>query len=193
MRCFAKRNIRHFVVTFFVLAAWPILAQLQQDFPARPIRVIVPLTAGSAADILARRLALKMNENWGQPVVVENRPGAGTTLGAGLVAKAVPDGYTLLTNSAAFAASAAIYPKLSYDSLKDFAPVSQIALAPIVVVVAPSLGVKSVKDLVALAKEKPGQITFGSAGVGSSTHFAGEQLKIAAGLNVCTCALQGTA
>jgi tripartite-type tricarboxylate transporter receptor subunit TctC len=146
--------------------------------------MIVPLTAGSAADILARRLAQKGGESWGQTVVVENRPGAGTTLGADVVAKAAPDGHTLLMNSAAFAVSAAVYQKLPYDPLKDFAPVSQVAAAPIVVVVAPSLGVKSIKDLIALAKAQPGQINFGSSGVGSSTHFAGEQLKLAAGLNV---------
>ena len=184
MQRLAKRTVCALIVTFLVVAIGPAPAQSQQDFPSRTVRMIVPLTAGSSADILARRLAQKMNETWGQPVVVENRPGAGTTLGAGVVAKAAPDGYTLLINSAAFAASAAIYPKLPYDPIKDFTPVSQIALAPIVVVVAPSLGAKSVRDLVALAKQKPGQITFGSAGVGSSTHFAGEQLKLAAGVNV---------
>jgi tripartite-type tricarboxylate transporter receptor subunit TctC len=184
MQRLAKRTVCALTVIVLFLAIGPAPAQSQQDFPSRTIRMIVPLTAGSSSDILARRLAQKMNEAWGQPVVVENRPGAGTTLGAGVVAKAAPDGYTLLINSAAFAASAAIYPKLPYDPIKDFTPVSQIALAPIVVVVAPSLGVKSVRDLVALAKQKPGQITFGSAGVGSSTHFAGEQLKLAAGVNV---------
>ena len=101
-----------------------------------------------------------------------------------MVAKAAPDGYTLLMNSAAFAVSAAVYQKLPDDPLKDFAPVSQVAAAPIVVVVAPTLGVKSIKDLIALAKAQPGQINFGSSGVGSSTHFAGEQFKLAAGLNV---------
>jgi tripartite-type tricarboxylate transporter receptor subunit TctC len=155
-----------------------------QAYPAKPIRMIVPLSAGSAADLLARRLASKMSENWGQQVVVDNRPGAGGIIGAGIVAKAIPDGYTLLVHSAAFAVSAAFYSKLPYDSLKDFAPVSQIAIAPTVLVVAPSLGAKSVKDLVAIAKQKSGQITFGSAGVGTSTHFAGEQFKVAAGINV---------
>jgi tripartite-type tricarboxylate transporter receptor subunit TctC len=166
------------------LAIVPILAQAADSYPDKPVRMIVPLTAGSAADVLARQLALKMTENWSQQVVVDNRPGAGTTLGASIVAKAAPDGYTLLVNSAAFAVSAALYPKLSYDALKDFAPISQIAIAPIVLVVAPSFGIRSVKELVAIARQKPGQITFGSSGVGSSTHFAGEQLKIAAGINV---------
>jgi tripartite-type tricarboxylate transporter receptor subunit TctC len=155
-----------------------------QAYPTRPVHMIVPLSAGSAADILARQVAVKMSESWGQPVVVENRPGAGTTLGADAVAKAAPDGYTLLVNSAAFAASAAVYPRLPYDPLKDFAPVSRLAIAPIVVVVAPSLGARSIKDLIEIAKGQPGRINFGSSGVGSSTHFAGEQFKLAAGLNV---------
>src|SRR5262249_45080221 len=139
-----------------------------QAYPTRPVRMIVPLTAGSAADILARRLATKMAENWGQPVVVENRPGAGTTMGTDAVAKAAPDGHTLLINSAAFAASAAIYSKLPYDPIKDLIPISQVATAPVIVVAAPSLGARSIKDLVELGKRKPGELSFGSAGVGSS-------------------------
>jgi tripartite-type tricarboxylate transporter receptor subunit TctC len=154
-----------------------------QTYPTRVVRVIVPLSAGSGADILARQVAAKLAETWKQPVVVENRPGAGTTVGTDAVAKAPGDGHTLLVNSAAFAASAAIYPKLAYDPLKDFAPVSQIALAPMVVVAAPSLGAKSLTDLIGLAKAKPGQLNFGSAGVGSSTHFAGAQFNLAAGVS----------
>jgi len=178
-----RRQFLHLAATTVALPIYSRLARAQA-YPTRPVHVIVPLTAGSAADIFARRLALPMGESWGQPVVVENRPGAGTTLGADMVAKAVPDGHTLLVNSAAFAVSAAIYQKLPYDSLKDFAPVSQVATAPIVVVVAPSLGAKSLKDLIDLTKGQPGRINFGSSGVGSSTHFAGEQFKLAAGLNV---------
>jgi tripartite-type tricarboxylate transporter receptor subunit TctC len=167
------------------VAALPAIspAARAQAYPARPVRMIVPLSAGSAADILARQLATKMSESWGQPVVVENRPGAGTTMGTDAVAKAAPDGHTLLINSAAYAASAAIYSKLPYDPIKDLIPISQVATAPVIVVAAPSLGVRSVKELVELGKRKPGEISFGSAGVGSSTHFAGEQFKLAAGLN----------
>jgi tripartite-type tricarboxylate transporter receptor subunit TctC len=166
------------LASVFPRAAWT------QSYPARSVHVIVPLSAGSAADILARRLAQKMSESWGRPVIVENRPGAGTTLGADFVAKAEPDGHTLLINSAAFAASAAVRAKLPYDPLKDFAPISQVATAPVVIVAAPSLGAKSVKDLIDIVKARSGQINFGSAGVGSSTHFAGEQFKLAAGINV---------
>jgi tripartite-type tricarboxylate transporter receptor subunit TctC len=163
-----------------------------QAYPTRPVHMIVPLTAGSAADILARRLAQKGGESWGQTVVVENRPGAGTTLGADVVAKAAPDGHTLLMNSAAFAVSAAVYQKLPYDPLKDFAPVSQVAAAPIVVVVAPSLGVKSIKDLIALAKAQPGQINFGSSGVGSSTHLRRRATQACCRPQRRACTLQGT-
>jgi tripartite-type tricarboxylate transporter receptor subunit TctC len=179
---FSRRQFVHVVGS---IAALPVFSRLAraQAYPTRPVRVIVPLSAGSAADILARQLAMKMGQSWNQPTVVENRPGAGTTLGADAVAKAAPDGHTLLVNSAAFAASAAIYSKLPYDPLKDFAPVSQIAIAPIVVVVAPSLGAKSIRALIQLAKGQREQVNFGSAGVGSSTHFAGEQFKLAAGLN----------
>jgi tripartite-type tricarboxylate transporter receptor subunit TctC len=180
---FPRRRFLVLAAGAVALPAVPRIARAQA-YPTRPVRMIIPLSAGSASDILARTLASRLSENWGQPVVVENRPGAGTTLGADVVAKAAPDGHTLLINSAAFAASAAIYPKLPYDPLADFAPVSQIAIAPIVVVVAPSLGAKSIKDLVELAKGQPGQTSFGSSGVGSSTHFAGEQFKLAAGLNV---------
>ena len=155
-----------------------------QTYPTRSVRVIVPLGAGAAADTLARQLARKMSEDWGQPVVVEDRPGGGTTMGADIVAKATPDGHTLLVNSASFATSAATHSKLPYDALNDFAPVSQIATAPLVVVVAPSLGTKSLMELVGLAKAKPGEMNFGSAGIGGSSHFATEQLKSAAGINV---------
>ena len=153
-----------------------------QTYPTRVVRIIVPLSAGSASDILARQIAVKMAEGLGQSVIVENKPGAGTTLGADLVAKAPPDGHTLLLTSAGFAASAAIYEKLPYDPLKDFAPISQLAVAPIVIVASPSLGATSVKELIELAKRRNESVTFGSAGVGSSTHFAGEQFKLAAGL-----------
>jgi tripartite-type tricarboxylate transporter receptor subunit TctC len=177
---------RQFLHLAAATASLPVFASLAsaQTYPTRPVRIIVPLTAGSTADIFARILAQKMSESWSQPVVVENQPGAGTTLATGMVAKAPPDGHTLLVSSAAFATSAAVYPKLPYDPLKDFAPVSQIATAPIVVVAAPSLGAKSIKELVELAKGRPGQVNFGSSGVGSSTHFAGEQFRLAAGLDV---------
>ena len=155
-----------------------------QNFPTKPVRMIVPFTAGSATDLLARRIAPKMSDNWGQQVVVDNRGGGGGTLGAGIVAKATPDGYTLLVHSIAYAMNAALYSKLPYDPLKDFAPVSQIVVSTSLLVVAPTLGVKSVKELIALAKQKPGKLTFSSSGVGSGTHLNGEQFRFAAGIDV---------
>jgi tripartite-type tricarboxylate transporter receptor subunit TctC len=157
------------------------------------VRLVIPLPAGSASDILARQIAAKLAEAWGQSVIVENRPGAGTTLGTDAVAKASPDGHTLLLTSAAFAASAAIYQKLPYDPLKEFFPVSQIAVAPILIVAPPSLGAKSIKDLIEIAKSRPGGINFGSSGVGSSTHFAAEQFKLAAGFNAVHVPYKGPA
>jgi len=155
-----------------------------QNFPTKPVRLIVPFTAGSATDQLARRIAPKLSDDWNQQVVVDNRPGAGGVVGAGIVAKSTSDGYTLLMHSIAFAMSAALYSKLPYDPFKDFTGVSQIAIGTGLIVVAPALGVKSVKELIALAKQKPGQLTFGTSGVGSGTHLNGEQFRFAAGIDV---------
>jgi tripartite-type tricarboxylate transporter receptor subunit TctC len=172
------------IVTGIAVAAAPGFAQTAQNFPSKPIRMIVPFTAGSATDLLARRVALKMSDNWSQQVVVDNRGGGGGTLGASIVAKATPDGYTLLVHSIAFAMNAALHSKLPYDPLKDFAGVSQISVGTSLLVAAPTLGVKSVKELIALAKQKPGQLNFSSSGVGSGTHLNGEQFRFAAGIDV---------
>ena len=154
------------------------------DYPRKPIRIIVGFTPGGGPDITARYVAQKLTEAWRQQVIVDNRPGAGGTVGANLVAHANPDGYTLLSVSSAHAVAAAIYAKLPYDTKKDISGITQTASSKYVLVVAPSLGVKSVKDLIALAKAKSGQLNFSSAGVGSGTHFAAEQFKAMAGINV---------
>lgn len=156
---------------------------LAQNYPTRPLRVIVPFTPGSATDILARLIGPKLHESWGHQVVVDNRPSAGGTVAGGLVAAAAPDGHTLLLTSSAFAGAAALYEKLPYDSTKDFAGVTQIASTPVLLVAASGIGVKSVKDLIALAKQKPGQIIYGSSGIGSGTHFAAELFNLAAGIS----------
>jgi tripartite-type tricarboxylate transporter receptor subunit TctC len=168
------------------------LAQTADKFPVRPVRIVVAFTPGSAADLIARRIAPKMSERWGQQVVVDNRAGAGGVVGTGLVAAAAPNGYTLLVHSIAFAVSAALYSNLPYDHFKSFSPVSQIVASPSVIVVAPSLGLKSVNDLIALAKQKPGQINYASAGIGSGTHLNGEQFRFASGINVAHVPYKGS-
>ncbi|HYC13380.1 MAG TPA: tripartite tricarboxylate transporter substrate binding protein [Stellaceae bacterium] len=157
---------------------------LAQGYPNKPVHVIVAFTAGSATDILARTYGQKLSEMWGQPVVVENRPGAGGTIGEAVVARTPGDGYTLLVNSAAQAYNPSIYPNLSFDTTKDFADIAALGGQPNVLVVAPSLGVKTLGELIGLAKQKPGQLNFASAGTGSGTHINGEKFKLAAGIDV---------
>ncbi|MGZ8156968.1 MAG: tripartite tricarboxylate transporter substrate binding protein [Burkholderiales bacterium] len=162
------------------------------DYPVRPIRIIAPFTAGSASDLLARMIGPKLTEAWGQQVVVDNRPSAGGTVAGGIVATATPDGHTLMLTSSAFAGSAALYDKLPYDSHKDFSGVSLVATTALVLIVSPSLGVKSTRDLIALAKQKPGELNFGSSGIGSGTHYGGELFNLAAGIKAVHVPYRGT-
>lgn len=157
-------------------------SSVAQDYPTKPIRIILGFSAGSTTDILARTVGQKMNEAWGQPVLVDNRPSAGGVVASTAVATAAPDGYTLLVVSAGHAATAAMFAKLPFDPLNDFAGVSRIANVPSILVVSPALGVKSVKELVALAKSKPGELNFSSPGVGSANHLASELFKSLAGI-----------
>jgi len=178
-----------------LLFALPIVctsAAFSQGYPNKPVHVVVPFTAGSATDILARTYGQKLSEMWGQPIVVDNRPGAGGTIGAAVVAKAAPDGYTLLVHSAAQAYNPSIYPSLPYDTVKDFVDVVPLGGQPNVLVVAPSAGIKSVAELIAQAKQKPGQLNFGSAGTGSGTHINAEKFKLAAGIDVVHIPYKGT-
>jgi tripartite-type tricarboxylate transporter receptor subunit TctC len=156
-------------------------AQAAEKFPSKPIRMLVPFSAGSQTDILARWIGEKVTDSSGQQVVVDNRPSAGGTIASQYVLAANPDGYTLMMVSTGHAGNATLYSKLPYDTVKDFSGVSRVASVPNLLVVAPTLGPKSVKDLIALAKSKPGQINFSSAGVGSGTQINGEMFKIAAG------------
>jgi tripartite-type tricarboxylate transporter receptor subunit TctC len=160
------------------------LCAAADEFPSKPVRILVGFTPGGGPDITARQIAQKLGEIWKQQVIVENRPGAGGTLAAAQVAKAPPDGYTLLSVSSAHAIAPAIYANLPYDTLKDLSGITQTGTSKYVLVAAPSQGWKSVKDLIAAAKAKPGQINFSSAGVGSGTHFAGEIFKSMAQLDV---------
>ena len=159
-------------------------ASLAQAFPARPVRIMVGFTPGGLPDITARLIGQKLSEAWKQPVTVENRPGAGGNIAAQAVAAAPPDGYTLLSISSAHTSAPAIYPKLPFDVAKDFAGITMTATGPCLLIVAPDLPVKTVADLVALAKARPGVLNYSSAGIGSGTHFAVETLKAQAGIDV---------
>jgi len=167
-------------------------AAAQDKFPAKPIRMLVPFSAGSQTDIFARMIGQKMYEHWNEQVVVDNRPSAGGTVASQMMLGSNPDGYTLMLVSAGHAVNATLYTKLPYDTVKDFAGVSQVASVPDVLVVAPSLGVRSVKELIALAKAKPGQLNFGSAGIGSGTHINGEQFNLEAGIKLVHVPYKGT-
>ena len=174
-----------------VIFSAPLLAQTQQ-YPTKPIRMIVGFTPGSEIDVIGRLVAPELSERLGQRVVLDNRSGAGGTVAGAIAATATPDGYTLFLNSVAQAASAALYPKLSYSPSRDFTPVSQITSAPNVMIVSPSQGLKSIKELLALAKQKPGQINFGHAGPGSGTHISGEMFQSAAQIQVISTGYRGS-
>ena len=166
-------------------AAYPAFAaNPATDYPSRPIRIVVPFTAGGQPDIVARMMLPKLAESLQQPVIVDNRPGAGGTIGGRIVAGASPDGYTLMSVSAAHVVAPAVRANVGYDTLKDFAGITMTANAAYYLVVPPSLAARSVKELIALAKSKPGQLNFTSAGSGSSTHFAGEMFKHSAGIDI---------
>ncbi|MFO1303287.1 MAG: tripartite tricarboxylate transporter substrate binding protein [Burkholderiales bacterium] len=163
-----------------------------QAYPSKPVKVIVPFTPGSATDILARTIGQKLSEQWGQPVIVENRAGAGGTIGAGLVAKSPPDGYTLMVHSSGHAVNASMYPALPYDTVKDFVEVATLGGQPNVLVVAPATGFKSTADLIAAAKKSPGTLNYGSAGIGSGTHINAEKFKLVAGIDAVHIPYKGT-
>lgn len=175
------------------LFALPLIARAQPDFPNRPIRIVVPFSPGGGTDTLARIVAQKMGESWGQSIVIENRTGAGGTIGAAIVAKATPDGHTLLVSSPGFVISAALQPNLSYDPIKDFSGVSQLGVSMSTLVVTPSLGVKTLKEFIEYAKARPGKILFSSGGHGSSTHMNGERFRLAAGFKPVHVAFKGSA
>ena len=167
-------------------------AAAAQNFPTKPVRLIISFTPGSSTDIVGRAVAAKLSELWGQPVVAENRVGAGGTIGSKLVADAAPDGYTLLANSSAHVANPGIYANMPYDTLRDFTNLALLGGGPNVLMVGTATGWKGVKDLVAEAKANPGKLNFSSAGIGSGTHFNLEKLKITAGIDVVHVPYKGT-
>jgi len=154
------------------------------DFPSRPVRMIVPFAPGGGSDIVGRILAQGLSEMWSHTVVVDNRPGAGSTVGTALAARVVPDGHTVLVSSSAIAFSPALYKQLSYDITRDFAGVSLLARQPSILAVAGNVPARSVKELIELARSQPGKLTFGSAGIGSATHLGGELFRYSAGIDL---------
>jgi len=167
-----------------VLLASLALPVAAQTFPAKPVRLIIPFSAGGAADVPGRIITQRLADQFMQQVLVDNRPGAGSTIGADVAAKSPPDGYTLFMISNTHFVSAALYKKLPYDSLNDFTPITQVTSAPNVLVVHPSLPVKNVKELIALAKARPGQIDYASSGNGSTQHLTGALFAQMAGIKI---------
>ena len=163
-----------------------------QNYPTKPVRLIISFTPGSSTDIIGRAVAAKLQEMWGQPVVAENRPGAGGTVGSEFVVRSDPDGYTLLANSSAHAANPGMYKELRYDTMRDFVNLALLGGGPNVLIVSPESGWKSLKDFVDAAKKTPGKLNFSSAGIGSGTHFNLEKLKLAAGIDVQHIPYKGT-
>ena len=164
-----------------------------QNFPQRPVRLVVPFPAGGSTDIVGRTVAQKLTELWGQSVIVDNRPGGGTMIGTEAVARAAPDGYTLLVTPAPFTINPSLLNKVPYDALNDFAPITLINTTPLVLVVNPGVPARSVKELIALAKTNPGKLNFGSSTIGGSNHLAGELFNAMAGVRMVHVPYKGNA
>lgn len=162
----------------------PLVAQAADPvFPSRPLRIVVPFTAGSATDVIARIVMPPLVERWGKQAVTDNRPSAGGIIACTIVAEAPPDGHTLMVTGSNFAGSAALYSKLPFDPVRDFSGITQLASTPLVLVVAPSLGTKTAQEFIALMKTKPGQFNFGSSGIGSGPHYGAALFNYVAGIN----------
>ena len=179
------------LLALFSLAVFASVS-FSQSFPNKPVRLIIAFTPGSSTDIIGRVVAAKLQEMWGQPVVGENRVGAGGSIGSKVVVDSAPDGYTLLANSSAHVANPGIYAKLPYDTLKDFTNLALLGGGPNVLITSPDSGLKTLADFVAQARANPGKLNFASAGIGSGTHFNIEKLKIATGVNVTHVPYKGT-
>ena len=186
-------NVLRIVMACLLLSIVPSHGQAQ-EYPNRPVRLVVPWPTGGSADIVMRIVSQRLQELWGQPVVVENRGGAAGNIGAELVARAAPDGYTLLYGAmSTHAMNPWLYPKMSFDLLKDFEPICLMVVGTTVLVVPAALPVNSVQELIALAKAKPGQLNYGSVGIGSFSHLAGELLRSGANIDVTHVAYKGGA
>ena len=179
-------------VSTFALS-WFAPATAQDRWPTKPVRMVVPFAAGGSTDVVARMVGQKLSLRWGQPVVIENRAGAGGNVGADVVAKSTPDGYTLLMASGSVTINPHLYKRMPFDTQKDLVPITNVASGPMLVVVPDGSPVKSVKELITLARAKPGSINFGSAGVGSQVHLAGENFAHAAGIEITHVPYKGEA
>lgn len=177
---------RRFLKSLFALSlVAPVLWANAQTYPARPLTIVVPFPAGGALDTVARVIAEQMRADLGQPVVVDNRAGAGGTIGSALVARAAPDGYTILLGSVAtHAIAAGLYAKLAYDPIDDFAPITQLTSSPLVLTTSPQSKAKNVAELIAEAKAQPGRLNYASTGNGTALHIAGEVFRKATGVDV---------
>ena len=164
-----------------------------QNYPNRPIRLVVPFAAGGAVDVLARLIGGKVSDQLGQPVIVENRPGAGGTLGADQVAKSPPDGYTILQNTNGAAIAPALYNSLPFDATNDFAPVTQLVASNLILVASPKSGISSMRELIAQAKANPGKLNYGSSGLGNPLHLTMEMIKHATGTDILAVPFRGDA
>ena len=187
----AHRKWDYCRLSFALAALWVAWSVAAQPYPARPIRLVVAQSAGGNADFVARMFAQRLAERVGQQIVIDNRPGGAGIIGTEIVARAVPDGYTLLIAPTGFSINPGLYAKLPFDPRRDFAPVSVLAISYAVVVVNPQSTVRTVPDLIALAKSKPGQLHFASSGTAASTHLAGELFNSLAGVNIVHVAYKG--
>lgn len=171
------------IVAAVLAAFWLAAGAAAQSYPSKAITIIVPFPAGASPDLVARAIGQKLNEAWRQPVVIENKPGAGAIIGTETVAKSAPDGYTLLLHSASHAIAPSMY-KLPYGTVRDFAPITRVAFVPNILITHPTVPVKNVKELIMLARSKPGILNYSSSGNGSPAHLAGELFKLLAGIDI---------
>jgi tripartite-type tricarboxylate transporter receptor subunit TctC len=178
-----RRSCQHPLAGALLLAVASLPAAAQ-DYPSRPVRLVVPFSAGGPADILGRLFGERLYKMWGQPIVILNKDGAGTIIGADLVANATPDGYTLLLASSALAINSGVGRKLPYDPFRDFAPIALVFGQPLVIVLNPNVPANTVRELIDLAKAHPGKLSYGSSGIGSSTSLTAEMFKSAAGVDI---------
>ncbi|KQW36231.1 tripartite tricarboxylate transporter substrate binding protein [Rhizobacter sp. Root404] len=193
MKMTTRRSTLAGLLAATVLTVWTLPAMAQESWPNKSVRLVVPFAPGGSTDVIARMMAQKLNEIWGQTVIVDNRAGAGGNLGADIVAKSPADGYTLLFGTGSITINPQLYKKMPFDTKKDLVPITNVASGPMLVVVPDDSPLTSVKDLIAQAKAKPGSVNFGSAGVGSQVHLAGENFANAAGVDIVHVPYKGEA